>query len=80
VYKLYPGATPPDFTYEVIEPRRLVMGYTSARRMCALAEGLIRGTAAHFGETIEVVQTTCMHRGDASCTIEVTVVEPGATG
>ena len=33
---------------------RLIMTYRSPRRLSALAEGLMRGCAEHFGETIEI--------------------------
>lgn len=51
--KLYPDAQFPRF--EVVRPSddRLEMVYSSPRRLADLAEGLIRGCAAHFGETID---------------------------
>lgn len=66
VRKLYPGADVPDFTFaghgDVLE-----LGYSSARRLCALAEGFVLGAATHFGETVTIEQTECLHRGDARC-------------
>jgi hypothetical protein len=71
VRKLYPGADVPDFTFDARAPGVLRMSYGSPRRMCAFAEGLIEGAAAHFGEVAEVHQTACMHRGDPACLFEL---------
>ncbi len=49
VRKLYPDAELPTFKVEQRAPTRLVMEYRSPRRMADLAEGLILGTARHFG-------------------------------
>jgi hypothetical protein len=71
VRKLYPGADVPDFDFDGSSPDVLVMGYYSKRRLCPLAEGLIEGAAAHFGETVTIQHPRCMHRGDASCRLEL---------
>jgi predicted hydrocarbon binding protein len=36
-----------------------------------LAEGLVLGSADHFGESVSVHQTSCKHRGDSRCTIRI---------
>jgi hypothetical protein len=54
VRKLYPDAELPTFTCEQPEPHRLVMVYQSHRAMADLAEGLIHGAIAHFGERVNV--------------------------
>jgi len=54
VQKLYPDAELPLFDYEEVGPDRLVMVYRSKRALSDLADGLIRGCAAHFGETIDL--------------------------
>ncbi len=71
VKKLYPGALPPMFDYEDPAPDRLVMCYRSPRRLCAFAEGLIKGAAQHYGVVIEQQHTRCMHRGDDHCRFEL---------
>lgn len=45
--------------------------YTSPRRLCALAEGIVRGLGEHFAEPIAISQPECMLRGDAQCVILV---------
>lgn len=71
VRKLYPGADVPTFDFHAPSDRTLVMGYSSPRKLCAFAEGLIAGTAAHYGETVTIEQPTCMNRGDPKCLLNI---------
>lgn len=71
VRKLYPGAEAPDFTFESPEDDVLLIGYDSTRRLCELAEGFILGSADHFGESLTVDQSECVHRGDSRCVLRV---------
>jgi hypothetical protein len=75
VRKLYPGADAPDFTFDASTPGVLLIGYDSARRLCALAEGFILGAGDHFGEVVTVEQTACFHRGDAACVLRCEFAE-----
>jgi hypothetical protein len=81
VRKLYPGATPPVFDFDAVAgiegADRLVIGYRSARRLCALAEGFIEGAADHFGERVTIVQPVCMLEGHARCVLACTL-SPGS--
>lgn len=52
VRKLYPDAELPAFTYDDSVAGRLVMTYRSTRPFGDLAQGLIAGCIAHFGENI----------------------------
>ncbi len=54
VQKLYPDAELPVFEYEAGGQDRLIMVYRSKRALADLAEGLMRGCATHFGETIDI--------------------------
>ncbi|MBS1808147.1 MAG: heme NO-binding domain-containing protein [Acidobacteria bacterium] len=67
VLKLYPGADTPEFDYDLSSEDRLVMEYKSRRRMCAFAEGLITGAAAHYGEEVTIQRPKCVNRGDEQC-------------
>jgi hypothetical protein len=67
VRKLYPGADVPVFDYDNSSPDVLVMRYSSPRRLCSFAHGLIEGAAAHYRETLEFEHPACMKRGDAKC-------------
>lgn len=66
-----PTAGPPYLTANRRSPTEVDVVYTSARRLCALGEGIVRGLAEHFGEQVVVTQTECMHRGDDRCLIQV---------
>ncbi len=54
VLKLYPDAELPRFDITRNGPDSLTMIYRSNRSMAPLAEGLIRGCAHHFGETLHI--------------------------
>ena len=54
VQKLYPDAEFPRFDIERPGPHRLELVYRSKRPLADLAEGLIRGCVAHFGQPILV--------------------------
>ncbi len=69
VRKLYPGVDVPEFDFDRPSHDVLVIGYSSARKLCALAEGFIQGAAAHYGEEVAIEQTKCMNRGDDECNI-----------
>ncbi len=71
VRKLYPDAGLPEITYEDPGPDQLVMIYRSPRKLCALAEGLTQGAAAHFKEKVSVQQTKCLHNGETECRLEL---------
>ena len=71
VRKLYPGADVPEFVFDTSCDDILVMHYNSARKMCAFAQGLIEGAAAHFGEKVSFQQSKCMLRGDTECVFEI---------
>ncbi|WNJ20687.1 heme NO-binding domain-containing protein [Pontibacter sp. G13] len=54
VAKLYPDAELPRFDIQFNGPDILEMVYHSSRGMADLAEGLIEGSIAHFGEEIHI--------------------------
>ena len=71
VRKLYPGATVPDFDFDSSSPDVLLMGYSSPRKLCSFAEGLLRGAAEHFGHRVTIDQPECMKRGDSRCLLAI---------
>ena len=75
VLKLYPDANLPKFNYEQDTPKALTMIYHSKRRMCWLAEGLILGSAIHYGQKVRLIHDVCMHKGHDSCHIQVELLE-----
>ena len=71
VRKVYPGADVPWFDMGEAADGAVVMGYTSRRRLCAFAEGLIEGAAAYYAEPVRIEQPTCMLVGDDACSLVV---------
>jgi len=65
-----PDATPPRLRIEATSDGLRIV-YDSPRRLCAFLEGLVSGTAAYFGEPVEVSESTCVQRGDAACVFAV---------
>jgi predicted hydrocarbon binding protein len=63
------GARPPYLSTTRRNASEIVVHYASARRLCSLAKGIASGIAAHYGETLEIRELTCMHRGAATCEI-----------
>lgn len=71
VRKLYEGAEPPLFVMTDGDDGSLLMEYHSNRSMCALAEGLILGTADYYGHPVTVTQPMCKLRGAPHCELKV---------
>ncbi|HYI09245.1 MAG TPA: heme NO-binding domain-containing protein [Thermoanaerobaculia bacterium] len=63
------GSTPPYLHATRTAPDEVTVVYTSARRLCAVARGIARGIAKHYNEQLTIDDATCMHRGDANCTM-----------
>jgi len=77
VRKVHPNADPPDFGFDENAEGDLVLTYTSRRRLCDLAIGMIAGAATHYGETSHVNHDVCMKEGADACRFTVSFA-PGA--
>lgn len=55
----YPSAQLPLLTMISQEGHQAVMRYQSGRRLCHLAEGMLKGAGAHFGLDVQVEQSSC---------------------
>ncbi len=64
-----PGAKPPQLKTIRVSKEEVLLIYTSPRQMCALAVGIGKGLAKHFGESVSAVQKMCMHKGAPRCEI-----------
>jgi hypothetical protein len=71
VQKLYEGVETPRFIYHDIGPDRLVIEYSSPRKLCHFMEGLIEGTADYFKSPIQYRQEQCLLRGDSVCLFDL---------
>lgn len=67
VRQRYSGSRPPLIRCQRVSATELRLTYESARRLCALARGIVRGVGEHYAEVLRVNETRCMLRGDAAC-------------
>jgi len=74
VRKLHPGAILPEFTYNSESDSQLTMYYTSPRKLCHLAEGLIDASAKHFKTRYELDHSQCMHDGAKHCELKISIL------
>jgi Haem-NO-binding len=66
-----PKATPPQLHVAPLGDDGVQITYSSPRKLCVLLRGLVEGTARHYGEKVEIVETACMHDGAPACLCEV---------
>jgi Haem-NO-binding len=62
-----PEARPPELAVTDLGGNGLELVYASPRRLCAMLRGLAEGTGRVYGETLEVEELECMHRGAPAC-------------
>jgi predicted hydrocarbon binding protein len=65
---------PPHLRCRRLAENEVVVHYSSPRKLCPLARGIVKGVAAHYGETVSLAESSCMLRGDSACQIVVTLV------
>ena len=73
-----PGAQPPVLKCVQGDDAKLQVIYTSPRKLCSLAKGIMLGIADHFDETIQIDDQSCMLNGDFFCSMSVAVVDQAA--
>jgi hypothetical protein len=66
-----PGAQPPRLRCTRLRPDEVVIKYSSERKLCAVAKGIVKGIADHFKEQIVIRESECMLKGATVCTISV---------
>ena len=66
-----PEAKPPTLGCSRESTDEVLISYSSPRRMCSFAKGLVHGVAEHYGERVTVTESSCMERGDPTCSIWV---------
>jgi predicted hydrocarbon binding protein len=63
--------TPPELQAERVDEDVAVVRYGSDRELCDLAEGIVDGVGAYYGEAYDVTHDTCMKQGDPHCDLVV---------
>jgi hypothetical protein len=71
VRETIPGSAPPRLHVRPLDDLGVLVSYTSERMLCGLLEGLVVGTAAELGDSVEVEEIQCMHAGDTGCVFTV---------
>jgi Haem-NO-binding len=66
-----PSAHPPQLKCTRTSSHEVVVRYSSERRMCGVAKGIIRGLGRQFGDRLSLTEPTCMLKGGAECQIVV---------
>jgi hypothetical protein len=70
-----PGAAPPRLHVHPLRDIGVLVSYTSERKLCPLLEGLVLGTAAHYGDEVVVEEIQCMRHSDPGCVFTVVRAE-----
>jgi len=73
VRKLYNSPNLPTLDCEDIDEKTLLVKYYSPRKLCLLAEGLIRGAAQHYQTEYSLNHETCMHKGADQCLLRLSI-------
>lgn len=66
-----PQAQPPQLQCTRNSPEQVTVVYSSARKLCALARGLIAGIGQSYAEGLELTEERCMLQGARDCRIVV---------
>jgi hypothetical protein len=66
-----PEARPPQLEVRDLGADGLEILYSSPRRICSMLRGLVEGTGRVYGETLEVEEPECMHRGASACRVVI---------
>jgi predicted hydrocarbon binding protein len=71
--RLPESLTPPLFQYQTQanKPDELILIYDSPRKLCPVLMGAIEGAAERYEEQVQIVEQTCMNRGDFVCRFAV---------
>jgi predicted hydrocarbon binding protein len=71
VEKLYQNPNLPVIACEQPSPDVLLLHYRSPRKLCHLADGLIRGAAKQFNTEVLIGHDPCMHDGSDHCQFRI---------
>jgi len=80
VVRFSKGVTPPRLGVVRLADDKVVISYDSARKMCSLLKGIVKGAAKYYKEDVSIMESRCMLQGDPACvvTVQVTTSKPRA--
>jgi hypothetical protein len=67
-----PLSEPPRLAIERPSKSEVLIVYSSPRKLCEFARGLVEGLAQFFDETVHISELSCMHERATACRILVT--------
>lgn len=71
VKKLFPDTQLPEIRCLTSSDTAMSLSYRSSRKLCLLAEGLIRGAAKHYQVNYVLDHKQCMHNGHEECLFDL---------
>ena len=71
VEKLYPNPNLPSLHWEQHDENSLELYYSSPRKLCHLADGLIKGAAQKYKTKYTMEHSPCMHDGSDHCCFSI---------
>lgn len=71
VEKLYPNPNLPTLNWKQEDEDTLELYYRSPRKLCHLADGLIKGAAERYQVDITMTHAPCMHEGSDHCCFHI---------
>ncbi|MGH9568584.1 MAG: heme NO-binding domain-containing protein, partial [Candidatus Angelobacter sp.] len=77
IMRFHKGVAPPRLRTHRLGESKLIISYDSARKMCPLLKGMIKGSARFYSQEIMIVESRCMLKGDPECNVTVQVETAG---
>jgi predicted hydrocarbon binding protein len=74
VNKLYHEPSLPTISSRIVSDHHIELTYTSPRKLCFCAEGLLFGAARHYGQEIAIEHEVCMHNGADHCVLDIELI------
>ncbi len=74
VEKLYPNPNLPTLSWKQEDENSLELYYRSPRKLCHLADGLIKGAAQRYDTQFTMEHSPCMHKGSDHCCFRIKVI------
>ena len=71
VNKLYIEPALPVISSRIVSANKIELTYSSPRKLCFCAEGLLFGAARHYGQEIIIEHNVCMHNGADNCILDI---------